>query len=61
VAKNSFLIEDGRITSALSETMISGCVPEMLRHIRGITSDTLKDGNVSLPYIAFDGLTISGK
>ena len=61
VAKNSFLIRDGRIAGALSETMISGCVPDMLKQIRGISSDLLKDGNVSLPYIAFDGLTISGK
>ena len=61
VAKNSFLIENGRITDALSETMISGCVPEMLNHIRGISTDLLRDGDVSLPYIAFDGVTISGK
>ena len=61
VAKNSFLIENGRIACALSETMISGCVPEMLNRIRAISSDTLKDGSVSLPYIAFDGVTISGK
>ena len=59
VAKNSFLIEHGKIAGAISETMISGCVPEMLLQIRGISSDTLKDGKVSLPYIAFDGLTIS--
>ena len=61
VAKNSFLIENGRIAAALTETMISGCVPDMLMQIRGISSDTLKDGNGSLPYIAFDGITISGK
>ena len=61
VAKNSFLIENGKIKCALSETMISGCVPEMLTNIRGISSDTLKDGTISLPYIAFDGLTVSGK
>lgn len=61
VAKNSFLIENGKIACALSETMISGCVPDMLKQIRGISSDTLKDGSVSMPYIAFDGLTISGK
>ena len=61
VAKNSFLIENGKIAGALTETMISGCVPDMLMKIRGISSDTLKDGNGSLPYIAFDGLTISGK
>ena len=61
VAKNSFLIEGGKIVDALNETMISGCVPEMLNHIRGISSDLLQDGDVSLPYIAFDGVTISGK
>lgn len=61
VAKNSFLIENGKIAGALTETMISGCVPDMLKQIRGISSDTLKDGNGSLPYIAFDGITISGK
>ncbi len=61
VAKNSFLIENGKISCALTETMISGCVPDMLKQIRGISSDTLKDGNGSLPYIAFDGITISGK
>ena len=61
VAKNSFLIENGKIAGALSETMISGCVPEMLKQIRGISSDVMKDGNVSLPYVAFEGITISGK
>ena len=61
VAKNSFLIEDGKITGALAETMVSGCVPDMLNSIREISSDLLKDGSVSLPYIAFDGVTISGK
>ena len=61
VAKNSFLIENGEIINALAETMISGCVPDMLNNIREISSDLLKDGSVSLPYIAFDGVTISGK
>ena len=59
VAKNSFLIRGGKIAGALTETMISGCVPDMLRNIRAISSDTLRDGSVVLPYIAFDGLTIS--
>ncbi len=61
VAKNSFLIENGKITCALAETMISGCVPDMLKNIRDISSDLLKDGSDTLPYIAFDGVTISGK
>ena len=61
VAKNSFLIENGKITKPLQEVMISGTVPDMLKNIRGISSDLLQDGSVSLPYAAFDGVTISGK
>ena len=61
VAKNSFLIENGKMGNALTETMISGCVPDMLNSIRDISSDLLKDGSNSVPYIAFDGVTISGK
>ena len=61
VAKNSFLIENGTVTHALTETMISGCVPDMLNNIRAISSDVLRDGSNSIPYIAFDGVTISGK
>ena len=61
VAKNSFRIENGKITGALSETMISGCVPDMLMHLRDISQDVLQDGSISLPYIAFDGVTVSGQ
>ncbi len=61
VAKNSFLIENGRLAGALTETMISGSVPEMLTHIRDIGSEVLCNGSMSVPYISFDGVTISGK
>ena len=47
VAKNSFLIKNGKIASALTETMISGCVPDMLNNIRAVSSDLLKDGDIS--------------
>ncbi|MBR4692534.1 MAG: TldD/PmbA family protein [Oscillospiraceae bacterium] len=61
VAKNSFLIENGRVTDALAETMISGCVPDMLMNVRAVSSDVLKDGTMVLPYVAFDGVTVSGR
>lgn len=61
VAKNSFYIENGKIAYALTETMISGNAAEMLKNIREISKDTLVDGEVSVPYMAFDGVTISGK
>ena len=41
--------------------MISGCVPDMLMHLRDISQDVLQDGSISLPYIAFDGVTVSGQ
>lgn len=61
VAKNSFLIEGGRITHAVSETMISGNLAEMLLHYEGATAERLADGHTLLPHAAFSGITVSGK
>lgn len=61
VAKNSFLIENGEITHALSETMVSGNLAAMFKNIVGISSETVCDGLTVLPYILFDGITISGR
>lgn len=61
VAKNSFLIEKGKIGPALSETMISGNLADMLNRLRAISSEQVADGMSVLPYMAFDGITISGK
>ena len=60
VAKNSFLIENGKITYPVSETMISGNMAEMLFHVRGFSAETVCDGSSVLPYAAFDGVTVSG-
>jgi len=60
VAKNSFLIEDGRITKPVSEVMISGNLASLLKNVRGISRETVSDGGGVLPYAAFDGVTISG-
>ncbi len=61
VAKNSFLIENGKITCALSETMISGNIGDLLKNIRAISKETVADGSSVLPAIAFDGVTVSGQ
>lgn len=61
VAKNSFLIENGKIGPALSETMISGNLADMLNRLRAISSEQVVDGMSVVPYMAFDGITISGK
>jgi len=61
IAKNSFLIEGGRVTDPLKETMISFNLPEALRSISGISSERACDGVTLLPWCCFDGITISGK
>ena len=61
VAKNSFLIENGKITCALSETMISGNLGDLLKNVAAISSEVVCDGATVLPYAAFGGVTVSGK
>lgn len=60
VAKNSFLIENGKIAYPLTETMISGNFADMVKKVEGISSETLMDGSCVLPYAAFGGVTVSG-
>jgi len=59
VAKNSFYIENGEIKYPITETMISGNIPDMINNIIDISSEQLNFGYCKLPWIAFDGLTIS--
>ena len=61
VAKNSFLIENGKIKCALSETMVNGNLADMFNNIRGISKEVICDGGSVIPYIAVDGIVISGK
>ncbi len=60
VAKNSFLIEDGKIAGAISETMISGNMADMLKNLKGISAESVNYGTCIMPYAAFDGITVSG-
>lgn len=61
VAKNSFLIENGKITKPVLETMISGNLADMLKNITDISKETAEDGSCVFPWVAFDGVTVSGK
>ena len=61
VAKNSFLIENGRIGKALNETMLSFNVADAIQNVVGISRETRSDGSGDEPWIAFDGATVSGK
>lgn len=61
VAKNSFLIENGKITKALRETMINGNLADLFKSIVSISKETTENGGSVLPSIAFSGITVSGK
>lgn len=61
VAKNSFLIEDGRIVGAVSETMINGNLAGMLNELNAVSKEVICNGENVSPYIAVNGITISGK
>ncbi len=61
VAKNSFFVENGEVKYAVSETMVNGNLGEIVKNIRDISKETLCDGMTVIPYIAVDGVVISGK
>jgi len=61
VAKNSFLIENGVVTDAISETMVSFNIVDILGNIPAISKERCENGMSVLPWCCFDGITISGK
>ncbi len=61
VAKNSFLIENGKVTKPLSEVMISGNLADMLRDTVAVSQERENSGYWLLPWIRVTGVTISGK
>ncbi|SER61098.1 PmbA protein [Butyrivibrio fibrisolvens] len=61
VAKNSFYIENGEVKYALSETMVNGNLGDIVKNIRDISKEVVCDGGSVVPYIAVDGVVISGK
>ena len=61
VAKNSFLIENGAVTDALNETMISFNILDIIKNIPAISKQRCQNGISILPWCCFEGVTISGK
>lgn len=61
VLKTSFLIESGKLKDAINETMISCNLLDLLKSIHAISKEQHCNGYYKLPYIALDGVVISGK
>ena len=61
VAKNSFLIENGQVTDAITETMLSFNIVDILKSIPAVSKERCANGVTILPWCCFDGVTVSGK
>ena len=61
VAKNSFYVENGRVQGAVMETMISGNLLDLFNHVTAVSKELVSDGASAFPYLAAEGITISGK
>lgn len=59
VIKNSFLIENGKRSKALSETMITGNVAQMLQDIAAISKEVTDFGSDKVPWLKIKGLKFS--
>ncbi|MBP7213294.1 MAG: TldD/PmbA family protein [Anaerolineaceae bacterium] len=61
VAKNSFLIENGKVSKALSEVMIAGNLGNLLRDTVAVSKERENSGYWLLPWLHSKNITISGK
>jgi PmbA protein len=61
VAKNSYLIEKGKIAYPITEAMISGNMADLLMDITNVSAERTDFGFAVLPYVAASGITVSGK
>ncbi len=60
VAKNSFLIENGRITKPISEMSLAGNAFEMMKSVSAVSRERVNDGVSLTPWIKVEGLTLAG-
>lgn len=61
VAKNSYLIENGEITHAVSEVMISGNVFDLIQNVSAISNERTNYGQSVLPWVRVNKVKIVGQ
>lgn len=59
VIKNSFLIKDGKLDTALSEVMITGNVAQLLKDITAVSKERIDTGSSALPWVRAPNLHFS--
>lgn len=61
VAKQSFYVENGEIKGAVNETMVSFNLSDMLLNIEDVSTETINNGMMVMPYIKAGNVLVSGK
>ncbi|MBW6518860.1 MAG: TldD/PmbA family protein [ANME-2 cluster archaeon] len=59
-ARNSFVVEDGEITSPIKSMMVSGNMFQLLHNITGAGHDVRRLGTIITPTVKVSGLTVVG-
>lgn len=60
VAKNSYLVENGKIVRPVSETMVAGNLARLFGSIRAVSAETVDFGSAIMPWVLAGGLSVSG-
>ncbi|MBU0936487.1 MAG: TldD/PmbA family protein [Spirochaetes bacterium] len=61
VAKNSYLIENGKIVRPVGETMIAGNLAQLFSNIKAVSKERINYGSAILPWLLAGPVDISGK
>ncbi len=61
IAKNSYLIRDGRVLHPVKEIMVSGNLRDLLRNIRNVSRERVDSGMWILPWVQVGDMTVFGK
>lgn len=61
IAKNSFLIEKGQVTEAISEAMATFNLFELLADIDSLSSERYDSGSYNVPYLKSHKILVTGK
>lgn len=61
IAKNSFLIENGKITDAISEAMVTFNIFEVLKDIDTLSKERHDAGMFQVPYVKSQHVLVTGK
>lgn len=60
VAKNSYLIENGKIIRPIGETMVAGNLAAFFSGLRAVSKESIDYGSAILPWVLGTGIHISG-